>query len=41
LNGRDWESPFLPYAELKIGGALNLIMGPQPNKSWGTAGGLP
>jgi predicted alpha-1,2-mannosidase len=39
LNGRDWKSPFLPYAELKMGGSLSLIMGPQPSKTWGAAGG--
>ncbi len=35
LNGKDWASPFLPYAELKNGGTLEFTMGPTPNKSWG------
>ena len=38
LNGRNWESPFLPYGELKNGGTLSLVMGPQPGKTWGTGG---
>jgi predicted alpha-1,2-mannosidase len=36
LNGRNWESPFLPYNELKNGGALSLTMGPRPSQTWGT-----
>jgi len=35
LNGRDWESVFLPYRELKNGGSIVFTMGPQPNKQWG------
>jgi predicted alpha-1,2-mannosidase len=35
LNGKDWNSPFLPYGELKNGGKIEFVMGPQPNKSWG------
>jgi predicted alpha-1,2-mannosidase len=38
LNGRNWDSPFLPYSELKNGGALSLVMGPQPGRTWGTGG---
>ncbi len=38
LNGKDWNSPFLPYSELKNGGTLHFVMGPQPNTQWGTAG---
>src|ERR1039457_3931094 len=36
LNGRNWESPFLPYSELKNGGNIAFTMGPQPNHEWGT-----
>ncbi len=35
LNGKDWNSPFLPYSELKNGGTLDFVMGPKPNKQWG------
>ena len=41
VNGKDWGSPFLPYLELKDGGALEFSMGPQPNKEWGTHGTIP
>jgi predicted alpha-1,2-mannosidase len=35
LNGKEWNSPFLPYGELKSGGRLEFQMGPQPNRQWG------
>ena len=35
LNGKKWDSPFLPYEELKNGGTINFVMGPNPNKNWG------
>ncbi len=38
LNGRNWDFPFLPYRELKKGGRLEFIMGPQPNPAWGASG---
>lgn len=38
LNGKDWNSPFLPYSELKNGGTLHFVMGPQPNMQWGISG---
>jgi putative alpha-1,2-mannosidase len=41
LNGKNWDRPFLPYRELKNGGALIFTMGPQPNKEWGTNGTVP
>jgi predicted alpha-1,2-mannosidase len=40
LNGRDWNSPFLPYKELKRGGTIAFTMGPQPGR-WGTHPGTP
>ena len=40
LNGKDWDSPFLPYRDLKNGGTLEFTMGPQPGQ-WGTNPGLP
>jgi predicted alpha-1,2-mannosidase len=35
INGKDLLTPYLPYAEVKKGGKLEFIMGPQPSK-WGT-----
>jgi predicted alpha-1,2-mannosidase len=35
VNGKDWNSPFLPYRELKNGGAIVFTMGPKPSP-WGT-----
>ncbi|HTL72626.1 MAG TPA: GH92 family glycosyl hydrolase [bacterium] len=40
LNGRNWDSPFLPYQELKNGGKIAFKMGPQPSR-WGTNPVLP
>jgi predicted alpha-1,2-mannosidase len=36
INGKELSTPYLPYAEVKKGGKLEFIMGPQPSK-WGTA----
>ncbi|HWI59215.1 MAG TPA: glycoside hydrolase family 92 protein, partial [Bacillota bacterium] len=41
LNGKNWNSVFLPYSELKKGGTLEFTMGPQPNRAWGTTSALP
>ncbi len=41
LNGKPWDSPFLPYNELKDGGSIVFTMGPEPNKNWGTRASLP
>ena len=41
LNGKKWDSVFLPYRELKNGGAIVFTMGPQPNKDWGTHSTVP
>jgi putative alpha-1,2-mannosidase len=35
LNGRDWNSPFLPARAVLEGGTLAFQMGPEPNKAWG------
>jgi len=40
LNGKVWDSPFLPYKELKDGGTLDFVMGPHPSQ-WGTNPGKP
>lgn len=36
LNGKSWNKPYFSYSELKNGGDLVFIMGPKPNKKWGT-----
>ena len=41
VNGKNWDSTFLPYNEVKDGGTLEFVMGPQPNKEWGTKDTLP
>lgn len=40
LNGKNWDSPFLPYKELKGGGKIEFVMGPQPSQ-WGTKPVMP
>jgi putative alpha-1,2-mannosidase len=40
LNGKEWNTPFLPYRELKNGGTIAFTMGPQPGK-WATHPGTP
>ena len=40
LNGKNWDSPFLPYNELKRGGTIEFTMGPQPGR-WGTKPEMP
>jgi putative alpha-1,2-mannosidase len=36
VNGKNWSSTFLPCAEVKNGGSIAFVMGPKPNKEWGT-----
>ena len=40
LNGKNWNSPFLPYQQLKHGGTIEFNMGPEPSQ-WGTHPGTP
>lgn len=40
LNGKNWDSPFLPTKALSKGGKLVFTMGPQPS-AWGTHPVLP
>jgi predicted alpha-1,2-mannosidase len=35
VNGKNWDSPFLPYEELKNGGSIDFVMGSQPYQ-WGS-----
>ena len=37
LNGKRWNKPWFSHAEMAYGGSLVLIMGPLPNKKWGSA----
>ncbi|VVS99627.1 Alpha-mannosidase [Sphingomonas sp. EC-HK361] len=37
LNGRAHDKTFVTHDALKEGGTLTFVMGPQPNKSWGSA----
>ncbi|MDE3066336.1 MAG: GH92 family glycosyl hydrolase [Verrucomicrobiota bacterium] len=41
LNGKNWDSTFLPYAELKNGGKIDFTMGPQPSTTWGIHPSIP
>ncbi|MCP4146934.1 MAG: glycoside hydrolase family 92 protein [bacterium] len=36
LNGKRWTKFYFPFDELKGGGSLEFVMGPAPNKKWGT-----
>jgi predicted alpha-1,2-mannosidase len=35
LNGKPLNRCWLSYAEITAGGTLDLVLGPQPNKTWG------
>ena len=35
FNGKPFNRCWLNYSEISAGGNLNLVLGPQPNKSWG------
>ena len=37
LNGKPWNKPWFSHADIAGGGKLVLTMGPQPNKTWGSA----
>ena len=37
LNGKPLNKPWFDHAEIKNGGTLSFVMGPEPNKSWGIA----
>jgi len=40
VNGKPWNSVFLPYREIARGGTIHFTMGPQPNKAWGADNSL-
>jgi len=37
LNGKDWDKPWLTHQDIMDGATLELVMGDQPNKSWGAS----
>ncbi len=39
LNGRPWTKAWFRHDDVKDGARLELVMGPVPNKSWGSAPG--
>lgn len=41
LNGKPLNTPWFTHTDLMNGGELKLVMGPLPNKSWGTSGVIP
>ncbi len=36
MNGRELNTPWFTHEQLVAGGTLRLVMGPRPNKQWGT-----
>lgn len=39
LNGKVWDKPWMKSSDITGGGRLTLVMGPRPNKNWGSAPG--
>ncbi|MFD2874309.1 GH92 family glycosyl hydrolase [Mucilaginibacter ximonensis] len=39
LNGKVWNKPWMKNSDIVNGGRLTLVMGPRPNKNWGSAPG--
>lgn len=37
LNGKPWNKPWIDHADIAVGAKLVLVMGPEPNKSWGSS----
>ena len=37
LNGAPHDKPWFEHAALRDGGSLHFVMGPKPNKTWGSA----
>jgi putative alpha-1,2-mannosidase len=37
INGKAWNSTWIPYSAVKKGGTINYTLSAQPNKTWGTA----
>jgi putative alpha-1,2-mannosidase len=41
LNGKSLQRAWITHAEITSGGALEFIMGPEPNLKWGTSARVP
>ncbi|HET7267112.1 MAG TPA: GH92 family glycosyl hydrolase [Oleiagrimonas sp.] len=39
LNGKPWNKPWFSHSDIADGGKLVLVMGPTPNRQWGSAPG--
>lgn len=37
LNGRPVEHNWIPFQQIRAGGTLHVVLGPDPNRSWGAA----
>jgi predicted alpha-1,2-mannosidase len=37
LNGKVFDKPFITHGEILNGGVMEFVMGPEPNKNWGTS----
>jgi predicted alpha-1,2-mannosidase len=37
LNGQTYDKPYITYQDIIKGGQLHFVMGPKPNKNWGSA----
>jgi predicted alpha-1,2-mannosidase len=37
INGKPWNSTWIPYSTIKNGGTINYSLSAQPNKTWGTS----
>lgn len=41
LNGKEWDKPWIHHQDIIDGGTLELVMGEEPNKEWGTSAAPP
>ena len=37
LNGKPWTKPWFRHADIKNGARISFVMGPKPNRTWGSA----
>ena len=37
LNGKPWTKPWFRHADIKKGARISFVMGPKPNRTWGSA----
>jgi putative alpha-1,2-mannosidase len=36
LNGEPWPKPWIRHADFVAGGTLRIVLGPEPNRGWGS-----